>query len=59
VTGGVAQRADLVKKLGKVTTGKGCIYVKRVEDIDLAVLAEMVKASIAETKQRVKDRKKA
>jgi hypothetical protein len=31
-------RTDRVKELGKVTTGKGCVYVKRLSDIDLAVL---------------------
>lgn len=33
---------DLLERLGPHTTGKGCLYVKRVEDVDRDVLAEMV-----------------
>ncbi|MGJ3649444.1 DUF1801 domain-containing protein [Sphingomonas sp. GlSt437] len=31
-------RSDRIKELGKVTTGKGCVYVKRLSDVDLATL---------------------
>lgn len=31
-----------LKKLGKHTTGKGCLYIKRLEDVDLKVLEKMV-----------------
>lgn len=33
---------DLLERLGPHTTGKGCVYVKRVADLDRAVLTEMV-----------------
>ena len=33
---------DLLERLGSHTTGKGCVYVKRVADLDRAVLTEMV-----------------
>jgi hypothetical protein len=33
---------DLLERLGPHTTGKGCVYVKRVTDLDRAVLTEMV-----------------
>jgi hypothetical protein len=36
----------LLAKLGKHTTGKGCLYVKRLADIDRKVLADMIKASL-------------
>lgn len=32
----------LVKKLGECKTGKGCLYIKRLTDIDLAVLRQMI-----------------
>mgnify|MGYP001060573013 CR=1 FL=1 len=32
--------AELLTKLGKHTTGKGCIYIKRLSDVDLAVLED-------------------
>lgn len=36
----------LMKKLGKYTTGKSCLYIKRLADVDLAVLQELVEASV-------------
>lgn len=39
----------LLAKLGKYTTGKGCIYIKRLADVDLAVLEEVVRDSYART----------
>jgi hypothetical protein len=39
--------AALAAKLGKYTTGKGCLYIKRLSDIDLAVLERIVRESIA------------
>ena len=33
---------DLLERLGPHTTGKGCVYVKRVGDLDKAVLTELV-----------------
>ncbi|HSF82795.1 MAG TPA: DUF1801 domain-containing protein [Anaerolineales bacterium] len=35
----------LLAKLGKHTTGKSCLYIKKIEDIDLNVLRELVKLS--------------
>ena len=35
-----------LEKLGKYKTGKGCIYVKRLEEIDLRVLEKMIAASL-------------
>ncbi|WP_323793367.1 DUF1801 domain-containing protein [Nocardioides sp.] len=34
--------ADLLERLGTHTTGKGCLYVKRLEDVDTDVLRELV-----------------
>lgn len=33
---------DLLERLGPHTTGKGCLYVKRLADVDHDVLVEMV-----------------
>jgi len=38
-------------KLGKSRTTKGCLYVKRLTDIDLKVLKAMIKKSIAVTRK--------
>jgi hypothetical protein len=37
--------ADLLERLGPHTTGKGCLYVKRLEDVDRGVLTELVRRS--------------
>lgn len=39
--------AELVPRLGKCRSGKGCLYIRRVADIDLAVLEQLVKRSVA------------
>jgi hypothetical protein len=37
----------LLAKLGKHTTGKGCLYLKKLADVDQKVLQEMVVKSVA------------
>jgi hypothetical protein len=34
-------------RLGKHKTGKGCLYIKRLTDVDFEVLTEMIMASLA------------
>ena len=44
---GVGAHADLLEKLGPHTTGVGCLYLKDLEQVDLAVLEELVRRSWA------------
>ncbi len=37
---------SLMARLGKYTTGKSCLYVKRLGDVDMAVLRELVTRSV-------------
>ena len=37
---------DLMQRLGKFRTGKGCLYIKKIEDVDLATLRELIARSI-------------
>jgi len=37
---------DLLAKLGKYKTGKSCLYVKKIEDVDTDVLEMLVKQSV-------------
>ena len=37
---------ELLKQLGKFTMGKGCIYVKKLTDIDTEVLKKMISGTI-------------
>jgi hypothetical protein len=39
-------------RLGKHSTGKGCLYIKKLADVDQKVLAEMVVKSVAATRSR-------
>jgi hypothetical protein len=45
VTDYIKEDDPLLARLGKFTTGKACIYVKRLEDIDTEVLEDLVKRS--------------
>ena len=39
---GFEQNTDLLKRLGKFKTGKACLYINRLSDIDLNVLKSLV-----------------
>jgi len=43
---GMAAEANAAKNLGRFKAGKGCLYIKKVSDIDLKVLEQMIKASL-------------
>ncbi len=38
---------DLMSKFGKYKTGKSCLYVKQLADVDLSILKSLIKKSIA------------
>jgi hypothetical protein len=43
---GFAKHDDLMARLGKHKTGKSCLYVKKLSDIDQSVLEELILESI-------------
>ena len=43
--GAVLQDADLLKKLGKHSVSKGCLYIKRLSDVDLPTLKKIIKTA--------------
>lgn len=45
------KRTALLKKLGKHSTGKGCLYIKRLKDVDPKVLKELVSESVQTAKK--------
>lgn len=47
-----AGQDELLARLGKHKMGKACLYVRRLADIDLAVLEKLVKGSLAEVRRR-------
>lgn len=44
---GDTKREQLLNNFGKHTTGKACVYVNKVADIDVEVLKELIKQSVA------------
>jgi hypothetical protein len=42
----------LLQKLGKHKAGAGCLYIRKLDDVDRGVLKEIARASIAELKRR-------
>ena len=42
----------LMKKLGRYTTGKSCLYLKRLSDVDLATLETLISRSAKATQKR-------
>lgn len=42
ITGAVEKQQALLKKLGKHKTGKGCLYINKLEEIDVAILKEII-----------------
>ena len=49
---GFSEFADLLAKLGKHKTSKSCLYLNKLADVDLDVLAELVRESVAVMRRR-------
>lgn len=43
---GDTEREELLKEFGKHTTGKACVYINKMADIDVEVLKKLIKQSI-------------
>ena len=51
---GFEKRGELMEKLGKHSTGKSCLYIKRLSDIHLATLKKLIKISVKDLKEYIK-----
>ncbi len=49
IMAGFTQYDSLMERLGKHKTGKSCLYVNKLDDVDQDVLAELIAASAAHT----------
>ncbi len=47
IMGGHERYADLMTKLGKHRTGSSCLYINKLDDVDLDVLRELIADSVA------------
>jgi len=43
---GFPGQIELLQKLGKHKTGKGCLYIKKLTDVDIDVLESIIKQSV-------------
>ena len=46
IVAGFSKYGALMKKLGKYKTGKSCLYIKRLSDVDEAVLQQLIEESV-------------
>jgi hypothetical protein len=46
IMAGFDRYEELLKKLGKHSTGKSCLYIKRLADVDRKVLKELIAESV-------------
>ena len=51
---GFSDYGELLGRLGKCRTGKSCLYINKLDDVDLTRLEELVRESVAEMKRRYK-----
>lgn len=51
---GFEPNKDLLQKLGKHTTGKGCLYIKRLSDIHLPTLKKLIQQSVTRLKSKAR-----
>mgnify|MGYP006264427329 CR=1 FL=1 len=46
IMGGCERFPEEMKNLGKYKTGKSCLYIKNLADVDVAVLRKLIKKSV-------------
>jgi len=49
---GYASYQSYLDRLGKYTLGKSCLYINKLDDIDLDVLAELIKVGVADLSKK-------
>ena len=49
---GIDGQEALLAKLGKHKMGKACLYIRRLADIDLPILEQLIAHSVAEVRRR-------
>lgn len=52
---GFEQYEELLSKLGKHKTGKSCLYLNTLDDVDLPTLRKIIQSAFADMKKRKKD----
>lgn len=52
ITPGFKEYKDLLQKLGKHKVSVGCLYIKRLSDVDTLVLKKLIAASVKDMKKK-------
>ena len=56
---GFEKYPELMKQLGKHSTGKSCLYIKRLSDIHAPTLKKLIKASVKQLQDHTASKKKS
>ena len=51
LVGGMDEHQELLGRLGKHKTGKGCLYINKLQDVDLPTLRELVRRSVEQARR--------
>lgn len=46
IMSGFGHYGDLLSRLGKHKTGKGCLYIKKLEDVNVEALTQLIRSSV-------------
>jgi hypothetical protein len=52
IMAGFGFQKDLMRQLGRYSTGQSCLYIKRLAEVDTKVLEKLIRASVKHMKQR-------
>ena len=55
IMSGFSKHDELMAKLGKFKTGKSCLYIKKLEDVDMEVLKTLILESVRFVKEKYPD----
>lgn len=56
--GGFHTHPEVMKKLGKHKAGKGCLYISNMDDVNIAILKEVIELSMQYLKKQIEMGKK-
>ncbi len=51
IMAGLNQHQDLLSQLGKCKTGKGCLYINKLEDVNLDILKILISLGVDQLKE--------
>ena len=58
IMSGWEQHAGLLAKLGKYSLGKGCLYITRLESVNLLILQELINEAVEQSKKQAQAEEK-